>query len=251
MQIAHIFHEGELTLLEKNCIKSFVCNNFKVKLWSYTPHQLPNVELCDASIVLDRNIDIKQDYSGKSEKETTLAAFSDYFRYKVVSMYGGWWFDSDCFCLKDVSEFEKLIINKDIISCKQNDDYEDKHHIACGAFWANEIIAKKLIHDFEGMLSNINYGDYVNYGLYGPEFFTNFVKRNGLYDMILHHKFFYAIRWYEMQYMTNSELLQDALELTKDSYLTHIWNSHIPIYNIDKNNPPKGSFLEYLYKKNI
>jgi hypothetical protein len=87
-EIANFFWDGEMTNLEKNCIQSFVNSGFKVKLWSYNNIYLPNVESCDANKVLDRKITLRQNSSIKKEAESNLAAFSDYFRYKVVNLFG-------------------------------------------------------------------------------------------------------------------------------------------------------------------
>ena len=34
--------------------------------------------------------------------------FSDIFRYKLLSEKGGWWFDTDCICLKNSQKFRNL-----------------------------------------------------------------------------------------------------------------------------------------------
>jgi hypothetical protein len=247
MEIANFFWMGELSKLEVKCINSFVKNGFKVKLWSYNNLSIPNVESCDANLVLNKEVKLKQTFLGKSEEGATLAAFSDYFRYKVVSIYGGWWFDADCFCLKNESEFKKLRGDLPILACKQNEDFNDAHHIGTAGFYMDENTSYKLINEFEHLLLNINKEEYVRFGFYGPEYFTNFIKNNNFYDGMLPHSFFYAIRWFEVDWMLNAEHLQKALYLTKDSYVSHIWNTQFHTNGTDKGSPNKGSFLDYLY----
>lgn len=247
MEIANFFWQGELSELEKSCLKSFVRNNFKVKLWSYDYIEIPDVEWCDASLVLNKEVKLKQSFLGKSEEGATLAAFSDYFRYKVVSLYGGWWFDADCYCLKNESEFKNLRgINK-LIACKQNEDHNDPHHIGTAAFYIDDKTSKELIKIFEEMLTSINLEEYIRFGFYGPEFFTNFIKNNNLYENTLHHSFFYAIRWFEVDWMLYPQYLEKANEMTKDSYITHIWNTQFHTNGTDKNKPLEYSFLHKLY----
>lgn len=248
MEIANFFWDGQMSELEKNCIRSFYKNGFKVKLWSYDNITLENVESCDANLVLPRDFSLKQEANGKSERNAFLASFSDYFRYKVVSLFGGWWFDTDCFCLKNVEEFKFVKQNRMIVSCKQNEDFNNFHHIGCGAFWMNEIISKKLILEFEEMINNIN-GETKAFGFFGPEFFTNFVKAHNLYEDILPTKSFYAIHWDESDLMIYPQNTELAINRTKDSLLTHIWTTPFKEKNIDKNNPIAGSFLDILYKK--
>lgn len=249
MEVANFFWDGELTELEKNCIKSFYSNGFKVKLWSYNNLQLDNVESCDANLVLPRVVNLKQEFAGKTEERAMLASFSDYFRYKVVSMYGGWWFDTDCFCLKNVKQFQLAKQGRMVVSCTQNEDFNSPHHIGCGAFWLEENISKKLISDFEEIVNNLN-GEVKSFGFFGPEFFSNFVKNYNLYDDIFPTESFYAIHWDESDLMLRSENIDIALERTKNSLLTHIWTTPFSEKNIDKNNPPLGSFLNYLYRYN-
>jgi hypothetical protein len=248
MEIANFFWDGEMTELEKNCIRSFYNNGFKVKLWSYDNIKLENAESCDANLVLPRDFKLNQELNGKSEKNALLACFSDYFRYKVVSLFGGWWFDTDCFCLKSIEEFTLAKEGRKIISCKQNEDYNNFHHIGCGAFWIEEKTAKELISEFEEIVNTVQQ-EVKSFGFFGPEFFTNFVKKHNLYNDILPVKSFYAIHWDESDLMIYPENYHIAIERTKDSLLTHIWTTPFKEKNIDKNNPIEGSFLDILYKK--
>jgi hypothetical protein len=248
MEIANFFWHGEMSNLEKNCIKSFVISGFKVKLWSYTNIELPNVESCDANEVLPKNTILRQELNSKTESAAYLAAFSDYFRYKVVNINKGWWFDTDCYCLRDVSDYKKIRIDKNIISGKQNNVKEDIHHIGCGAFWMNEKTSNKLIMDFEKLVAEAN-NEIKRFGYFGPEFFTNFIKKYDYYDDILPLESFYSIHWNEADLMIYPDYINEAKEKTRNSFLTHIWTTPFRSKGIDKNNPIEGSFLHYLYNK--
>ena len=145
----------------------------------------------------------------KSERAATLAAFSDYFRYKVVAKFGGWWFDTDCFCLKDVNDFIKSAEGKSAIAGIQHFDYNHPHNVACGAFWMNEQTSNKLVDEFEKVISSLN-GEPQTFGFYGPEFFTNFIKNNGYYNDMLPMSAFYAIHWDECDLIVYPEKLTPA-----------------------------------------
>lgn len=244
--IANFFWDGELTLLEKKCIQSFVTCGFQVKLWSYTNIELPNVESCDANLVLSKDVRLKQELSSKSEEAATLAAFSDYFRYKVVAKFGGWWFDADCFCLKDVSEFVESTKGKNIVAGIQHRDPNHVHHVASGAFWIKQEVANKLVNDFEQMIQSLD-NTRKSFGFYGPEFFTKFIKNNGYYKDMLPADAFYAIYWDECDLIVYPEKLTPAAIKTEKSYLVHIWTTPFKQMGIDKNAPIQGSFLSYLY----
>jgi len=247
MEIANFFWDGNLSELEKNCIKSFHRNGFKVKLWSYDNIKLENIESCDANLIMPRVLNLKQELNGKTEEQASIICLSDFFRFKLISMHGGWYFDTDCFCLKDVSEFKSIRQGKPIVSCKIP-DVESLLHIMNGAFWVDDFFSKKIFNELEEVVDNSK-KEIKSYGFFGAEFLTNFVYRNNLYDYILSSDIFYAINWDESDLMLNPENIEVAIDRTKNSLLTHIWTTPFAEKNIDKNNPPKGSFLDMLYNK--
>ena len=71
-----------------------------------------NIKIKNAEEIVPKN------YLGKftsNSQKKMLSAFSDYFRYKLLTKNGGWWFDTDCYCLKNVEEFSKLSENRNIV----------------------------------------------------------------------------------------------------------------------------------------
>lgn len=247
MEIANFFWHGKMSNLEKNCIKSFVRNGFKVKLWSYNGLTIEGAESCDASLILDEsyinNNVIKQHHDFASLEKCKMAAFSDFFRYKLISEYGGWWFDTDCFCLKDVSEYTKIKSDYDLVSF-----YEETDSVACGVFYLKKgtIISTLIIEEFNQLLE-VEKGKVSKWATFGPKFFTNFINKYNLLDGIFDPSFCYAIHWGGVDLMLYPQHLEEALDITKDSLLTHIWTPTFSEKQIDKNNPIEGSFLHKLY----
>jgi hypothetical protein len=177
METANFYWDGEMSNLEKNCIKSFVINGFKVKLWSYNGLIVEGAESCDANLVLDKSYinknDIKQQHDFISIEKCKIAAFSDIFRFRLIAKYGGWWFDTDCFCLKDVSEFTKIKFSHDLVSF-----YEETDSIACGVFYIKKgaIVSSLIIEEFNKLLE-IEKGNVSEWATFGPKFFTNFINK--------------------------------------------------------------------------
>ncbi len=67
-------------------------------LYTYEPIDVPpGVILQDANQILPQSL-IFRNQNGKGKG--SLAAFSDLFRYKLLLDRGGWWVDTDVFCLK-------------------------------------------------------------------------------------------------------------------------------------------------------
>lgn len=90
---------GTLSPLERLCLKSFVIHGHRVHLYSYDPiANVPDgVVLQDAGQILPRSL-IFQNQNGKGKG--SMAGFSDLFRYKLLLDRGGWWVDTDVFCLQ-------------------------------------------------------------------------------------------------------------------------------------------------------
>ncbi len=90
---------GQLSPLEQRCLKSFVAQGHPYHLYTYEPiDSVPaGVTLQDASQILPQS-QVFRNQNGKGKG--SLAAFSDLFRYKLLLERGGWWVDTDVFCLK-------------------------------------------------------------------------------------------------------------------------------------------------------
>src|SRR5882757_9078074 len=90
---------GQLSPLERLCLDSFVAKGHAVHLYTYdTIENVPQgVTLRDASKILPPS-KVFRNRLGKGKG--SLAAFSDLFRYKLLLDEGGWWVDTDVFCLK-------------------------------------------------------------------------------------------------------------------------------------------------------
>jgi len=247
VEIANIFWDGELTTFEKKCIKSFIDNGFLVKLWSYCGNKIDGCESCDASLVLDKSYmhNIKQEHPNLSEEHCSMAAFSDMFRFTLISKNGGWWFDADCFCLKKQEEYKKLRGDKDIIAF-----YEEPESINCAAFYIEKgsKVAIDILNEFT-LLYNNNIGNVAKWGTFGPGFFTNFSNKYGLNDCILDKNLAYAIHWEEFYLYIDETKKEEGYNRIKDSYLTHIFNSYMKKHKVNKDNPPIGCLLHSLYQK--
>lgn len=243
MELANFFWHGNFTKLEKSCIKSFVDNGFEVRLWSYTNLSVDGAISMDARLILPES-DLHK-YNQLSDHTdgfiASISTFSDVFRYTVLNKFGGWWFDTDCYCLKSANEYSVLRQNKPIIA-----GWEDSNSIACGVLYLNKSLSENLIKEVEVICHNNN-NQFDRWGMIGPLLTTDFIRRYNLYDNIVQTKLFYPIHYDDIKFIINSEYKQHAKSLLKDSYLIHLWDSMlVSKYNIDKNNPPNNSLLEEL-----
>lgn len=248
MEVANIFWYGELTKLEIACVKSFVKHGFHVKLWSYNNLQVEGAESCDANLVVpeDKMFDVTLYHiDGKMLNKARATSFSDLFRYYLINKYGGWWFDADTICLKDVSEFKKLRQQRQIVI-----GYLEKGLPAVNnaVMHLSTELSNELVQHFESFMSTETKETKV-WGLYGPNYVTNFVTQKGLITNILSHTAFYAIRWDEFDLFTDPNKFKHGRDRIKNSYIAHVWNTEFELRGLDKNNPRAGSLLHLLINK--
>ena len=238
-EIAHFFWHGQLSKLEIGCIKSFIKHGFQVKVWSYNGLKIPGAESCDARLVLPESHITK--YSQGESKSPSLAAFSDVFRYKLLYDYGGWWFDTDCVCLKDSSEFTELRKNKPIVA-----GYQTLTSIAVGVLYLEKSISAEITTKIDAMLEQHNYHLPV-WGSIGPKLVTIYINDNNLSNHISDMSAFYPIHWDDARILLDPNKLDEVLEIIDGSYIIHVWDSIlVNKMQLDKNKPPKGSFLHHV-----
>jgi glycosyltransferase involved in cell wall biosynthesis len=255
-EIAHFFWYGQLSKFEIKCIESFVKQGFDVNLWSYqTFDNLPiGATLRDARDILpeDHLTKYHQRHAFNKEGETnkiyaSLAAFSDAFRYVLLSKLDGWYFDCDCFCLKSQQEFKQLRQNRKVIA-----GYDSVHADGIGSAifcFPDKKFASALVDELNERCVTNNYVFDV-WAYIGPAIITDVVNSSDLKNQILPRETFYPIHWKEMDLFLNPHFYNQAAYQTKDSYVVHIWNSQLSENLNIKSDPfPSGSFLHRLFNE--
>jgi glycosyltransferase involved in cell wall biosynthesis len=240
-EIANFFWYGELSKFEKACISSFVKNNFEVHIWSYSNLSVPGAISRDAREVFPEEDVFKYKIIrlGKyNSKHSDISTFSDIFRYKVLELYSGWWFDTDCYCLKDQSEFKKLREEKRLVL-----GFQSVGFLANGAvIWADRDVSAKMSNNAEKFCKSVNY-ELPYWAVIGPTLATQTTLELGLESLILPINYFYAIQMDQDYLYTDPKNIEFAKSLIKDSFVTHIWKMEWKSKNIDKNNPPINTLL--------
>ena len=120
INVANFFWVGELTQYEILSFNSFLNNGFNVNLWTYFSkwnkknNNLLNekIKLKDASEIVNESYLMK--FTQDSQK-SNMSSFSNLFRFELLKKGYGWWFDSDCICLRNAKDFIKLNNNKQFI----------------------------------------------------------------------------------------------------------------------------------------
>jgi len=249
-EIANFFWYGELSKFEKACITSFVKNNFEVYLWSYNNLSVPGAISRDAKEIFPEKDVFKYkiaNVDNYNSRHSSIATFSDIFRYKILELYGGWWFDTDCYCLKDQNQFKKLRDKKQVVLGLQS--VGSFFFAANGVMWADKNVSAKMSNNAEKLCKSVNY-ELPYWAVTGPSLVTNTVLELGLESQILPINYFFAIQMNQAYLYTDPKNIEFAKSLIKDSFVTHIWKMEWASKNIDKNNPPVNTLL-YEFLNNI
>ena len=177
------WHGKSLSLYEYICISSFIKKGFNVNVYSYNQLILPKgAVLCDASEIMPITDTYKYTQGGKS---SNLAAFSDAFRYNLINIKGGWWFDADVICLADPLIYQDLIETKEI---KISMGYESSDIINGAVLYIdNEKCINKIIEELECA------GDVFAWGEIGPKLITRVINNLQLSHLVDPSFYYYAI----------------------------------------------------------
>jgi hypothetical protein len=239
-QTANFFWHGQpFSLYEKACVSSFLKCGFDVNVWVFDFLDVPNgANLKNASEFF--KISEINNFTQDNVKGS-LAAFSDAIRYHILNQYGGWWFDTDCFCLKNEKDFELLSKNKRIIAGWE----DDKNINGAVLSFPDKSIAKESLELFEDICKKQNY--IFNWGDIGPKLITSLVDITNTHRDILSTDYFYPIHYKETLTFFEPSLTNDISKKVENSFVVHLWNEIIRKNKINKNiMPEKNSFL---YKK--
>ncbi len=240
---ANFFWMGDLTIYEIANIQSFIKHGFKVIIWTYDQNLEKNTNLKEVSFK-DANLVLKESLLMKfkqGRQKSSLSSFSNLFRYELLKKYGGWWFDMDCICLKNIDEFIELTNNKEFVIGR-----ERKNYTGSSVLYFNDTkILDELIQEVD---SRAIKNDYIFFwGEIGPDLISEIILKNNLMKETLDENYFYKIsadKFYKF-FENKTNLMIDI----EDSYIIHTWNEMFNRFLISKKRlPPKGSILyDHLY----
>ncbi len=236
LDVANFFWGGELTSYEIANILSFKKNNFKVNVWSYEELDLPDgINLCDAGKI------ISKDYLSKftqNLQKSNMSSFSNLFRYKLLIKESGWWFDSDCICLKSSKSFSELAKDKPFTLALENPSL-----VGSSVMYINDLnVLDELINETEQRIKNNNYKFY--WGEIGPYLITDVFSDLNILDKVISSNYFFKIKPEKFKVLFDPNSLNFVQSELIDSFVCHTWNEMFRKHNIEKKIlPPKNSYL--------
>lgn len=240
-QTANFFWYGpKLPLWNYLCVKSFVDNGFNVNVWTYGELDIPpGAKLADANIHCEQKYLTSITQAGKPG---CLSAFSDLFRWSLLEKEDGWWFDTDCLCLKHESEFVKLVEGSTIVAGVEPSYSKDLVASAVlnvpnkqVAHMINMLVDKTL------EITNRN----ISWAQISVQMLTDLIERSPmLANGIVDKSHFCPLAPQEAVKAADPAYKEELENLTSNSYVYHFWNEMMRRAGVNCDvMPPRGSFL--------
>ena len=243
---ANFFWEGPISHNEIASINSFVIHNFKVNIWTYSKSSewdfISGVEIKDANQILPKSLLTQLN---QNLQKSNFSSFSNLFRYRLLEEYGGWWFDTDCICMKNVDEFVHLTKGREYVL-----GLERKGYVGSAIMYFNNInLLMKIQDNAYKIIEKNNFK--LKWGQIGPDLITEIEISEGLIDNIFSPNYFFPISPNKVNVFFESNLNSQDQSKLYNSFVVHTWNEMFRKYNINKTfMPPKNSFLHDEFKKN-
>lgn len=236
--VASLWIGESLGFVQKLCLKSFIFYGHTVKLYVYNMEmEVPDgIIKADASAIVPENKIFS--YHGQ------LAAFSDYFRYKMIQMTGDMWVDADTICLNK-SFFE----NEDFVFIKESD-----YLIAGGILKMPRYhrITKEINDKAEILLPQIKKAQTKEkWAAIGPLLITKLVKKHNLLSFaqpaikvnVLDH-------WSKGATFWDPSKTEEILNLCESAYSATMFTGTLRANGFNTEQvPPQGSAIEHFAKK--
>jgi len=99
---------GELSVMERLCIASFLRNGHEFHLYAYNDV----TKVPEGAVLKDAGDIIGSDRIFKYKDRDTYAGFSNVFRYKLLFERGNYWVDTDVVCLKPFTSESDYVFAK-------------------------------------------------------------------------------------------------------------------------------------------
>jgi len=205
---------SKLSRMEHASISSFLKLGYKYHLYVYEDVQ--NVP--QGADLLDGNNILPSDqmflYSGdKSRGGGSISGFSNYFRYELLHKKGGFWVDTDVFCLRELPEEDYIFVEETdglIASCIMKAPQ--------GSEFANE--CKRLC--------SLKDPNYITWGETGPQLVTRVAEDLEMQSWVKASSDYFPIMWTDMERFFQKGNIPTSITV-------HFWNEMWRRKGLDKN----------------
>lgn len=222
-----------LNKIETLCLSSFIYHKHNFNLFVYDMDlKVPDgVIKQDAREIIDESKIFKIDSS--------YGPFADMFRYKMIQKTGLTWTDTDNICLQNKWKFPEYLFGMQ----------GGPHKIV-----ANGLLRAPKDSDFITELveisTNFNKKN-ITWGEIGPQLVTEKIYKYKLEGYIQEPSVFYPIDYWEWKDIFDPEKRSAVIRKSSNSHTIQIWNQMLNRDGINKDDFPKKSAIDYLYKKYV
>ena len=222
--------------MERACIQSFLDKGFDYHLYCYRPiaNVPPGCQLLDAGKVLPESRIIR--YT-RGPGKGSVALFANMFRYKLLYESGGWWVDTDMFCLTQALPDAGVVLSQEDAQGLNN---------AIMRFPPGHAL---LQAGYEACMAQ---GEDAEWGDTGPRLLTRLTAEFDLSGSVFAPEVFYPLSYRQFWFVFDPRRTAYAAERIRGAATIHLWNNMLSRSSLDKNVlPPDGSLLRNLYEWTI
>ena len=214
---------------------SYLQNDWDVTVWTYNDNlDVPYyIKVRNANEILDVSRLGTFTYDTCNVDEVPL---SDLFRLHVMKHTQGWWFDSDCFCLRNYTDFQLLTYNRYLVSAWE---FEGSINNAV-LYFSNMELLDHLIQFIESEIEPV-----MAWGKLGPRGLTKFLNQVGLAYQALPSWSFYPLTWNEAKLGVDTQAFDRVQQLCKPALTYHYYNSICNHYSESEYNGYIGHLIKH------
>jgi hypothetical protein len=168
-----------------------------------------------------------------------LASFSNIYRYRLLSQEGGWWFDTDVFCLADNEAFLEVQEHSPGISV----GFETETQLNGAVMYVSE---PSFARELEALAEAK--GHVIGWGEIGPLLITEYYHAHRDRVVALPQEAFYPVLYSDILLLFDPDAKSTCENAVAGSFCVHIHNTNRAARGIPKDIMPcEGSYLEELF----
>ena len=239
------WHGENLPYFQQCVVRSWINNGWIVNFWSYKTELVPpGVIHRDASKLypIEDVYSISQGYQEKS-----IAAFSDLFRYAILSSEQGMWSDMDTFCLKHHKEWQTLAKDRKYICGLESFEefYLGTGVLAFPDTWIPSVMLKKCERILEEKNKKLD-----EWAVIGPRLVSNVISFLCIENDAVPVEYFYPVSVAQRADAVDGSRTEILKHLSRNSYAYQFWNSLFTLDGIEKTKKPDtNSFIDFIIEK--
>ncbi len=213
---------------------------FDTVLFTDRPQKLDHSKLRIADW---REIDLPwepEDVRLKGEDKPCYAAFSDLFRFTLLSQNDGWWFDCDTVIMRPAVDFAKLMQVGKIVVGKEDDQ------IINGAVLGSSDVSQMKILESVAL---VNFPVLDRWGIVGPALITDMIARGHIEANVVEKELFYPVHHNTIANVYLPEHRENLLQQEKNWYCLSLWGEVLSRSGLKYLSPPNRSYLADLLER--